>query len=121
MSDPLGVYLCSMCCAKEVVYCGPLLSPAYVESYGVETYPLLPNHSIPSSQATTDQSTLQLRRGIDLDGAHPGSLRAALSRICRYRTVYLFIVNYFSSSNTVSWNTPQMFYLHGIDCYYLLG
>ncbi len=35
--------------------------------------------------------------------------------------MYVCIVLYFSSSNTISWNTPQMVYLCSIVCYYLLG
>ncbi len=58
---------------------------------------------------------------MDLDGAHPGSSRAAQSMICGYRIVYVYSVIYFSSGNIVFWNTPQLIYLRSIDCYYLLG
>jgi hypothetical protein len=58
---------------------------------------------------------------IDLDSVHLVDSRAAQSRICGYRTVYVDIVFYFSSSITVSRNTPQMVYPRRIDCCYLLG
>jgi hypothetical protein len=75
--------------------------------------PLQPGHSSSSRQ-----------------GTHPPPARAliplqpnlgAQSRICGYEIVYVSNVPYSSSSNTVSWNTPQMVYPCSIDCYYLLG
>jgi hypothetical protein len=41
--------------------------------------------------------------------------------MCGCRTEYKNIVMYLFSNNTVSWSTPQMFYLYNTDCYYLLG
>jgi hypothetical protein len=83
--------------------------------------PLHPGHSYPSSQVTTDSVSLQPSRGMDLDSAHPGNSGAAWSMIRGYGIVYVYIVLYFPSSNTVSWNTLQIVYPHSIDCYYLLG
>jgi hypothetical protein len=84
---------------KKLVYC-----LVYVESCGAETCPPTP------SQATGDSVFLQLSRGMDLDSAHLVDLREAQSGICGFRTVYVDIILYFSSSNTISWNTSQMVY-----------
>jgi hypothetical protein len=94
-----------MCHAKEA---GVLWSSALPGLYGImwsRDLPPLP------SQATWDSVFLQLSRGMNLDSGHLVDSRAAKSGICGYRTVYLDIVLYFSSSNTISWNTAQMVYL----------
>jgi hypothetical protein len=57
----------------------------------------------PPSQATEDSVYLQLPRRMNLDSVHS---RVAHSRTCGYGTVYVNIVLYFSSSNTISWNIP---------------
>jgi hypothetical protein len=100
---------CAQCAVqKKLVYCGALTCLAHVVSCGAETCPPPPRTLIPPSQATGDSIYLQLSRGMGLDSAHLVDLRAAQSRFCGYRTVYVHIVLYFSPSNTVSWNTPQM-------------
>jgi hypothetical protein len=72
--------------------------------------PLHQGHSPnPLSQATGDAVYLQLPREMDLNSAHLVDSRAAQSEICSYRTVYVHISLYFSSSNTVFWNTPKRF------------
>ncbi len=104
-------------------WCTVDLCPAWPMWNHVEQRPapLHLGHSSPSSQATTDSVYLQLWRGMDLDGAHPGSSRAAQSVLCSYGIVYASIVIYFSFNDTGTWNTPQMVYLCSIDYYYLLG
>jgi hypothetical protein len=48
-----------------------------------------------------------------------GHLRTAQPRICGHWRVYLNIVLYFSSSNTVFWNVPPNGCLHSTDCSYM--
>jgi hypothetical protein len=115
---------CAQCAMqKKLFYFGALPSLAHVESCGAKTCPAPPRVFIPPppSQATGNSDYLQLWRGMDLDSAHLVDSRAAQSRTCGYRIVYVDIVLYFSSSNTVSWKTLQMIYLSSIDCCYLVG
>ncbi len=107
--------VCQVCscaqCAMQIylVYCGSLPSPAHVESCEAETCLLHPGHPSPSSQVTTDSVYLQPSRGMDLVSAHLVDSGAAKSGIWGFRVVYVHIVLYFSSSNTVSWNTLKLF------------
>ncbi len=109
---------------RKLVHSGSLLSPACVESCGIEMCPS-------STQATHPPSTrpltplppkpVQTQFTSTLDGAHQESLRAAKSVISLCGTMYVNISiyifslhNYFlveHSSNILSAN---------IDCYYLL-
>jgi hypothetical protein len=106
------VQLCLKCYTKEA---GVLWSSAYlahVELCGAETCPP------PPSKATRDSLYMQLPRSMNLDSEHSPTVQ---SGNCGYGTVYVNIVLYFPSSNTVFWNTPQMVYLRSIDCCYFLG
>jgi hypothetical protein len=105
-------------------WCTVELCPAWPMWNHVEQRPvtLHPVHSPPPppSLATGDSGYLQLPRGMDQDRAHLVNLRAAKSGICGYRTVYVHIVLYFSSINTVYWNTSRKVYPCSIDwCYYI--
>ncbi len=90
--------------------CGSLPRLAHVESCEAETCPPPPI-----------QDTTCSLRGMDQDRAHQGDShsQAAQSVITRYGIVYVYFFLYFSSSNTVSWNTQKV-YPGSIDCY-LLG
>ncbi len=99
-------------------WCTVEFCPAWLIWNHMEQRPV-PLHPAPS-QVNGDSVYLQLSRGIHLDSAHLVDSRAAQSVICSYRIVYIDIVLYFSSSNIVSWDTPQMVYQRSIDCCYLL-
>jgi hypothetical protein len=102
-------------------WCTVDLCPTWPMWNHVEQRPTPPahlEHSFAYSQATTDSVYLQPSRGMDLDGTNPGDSWAAQSVIRGYRIVYVYTVLNFSSSNTVSWNTPQMVYPHSTVCYY---
>jgi hypothetical protein len=79
----------------------PRQALAHVESRGVEASLPPPRALIPPPARQQIQSS-NSGRGMDLDGAHPGSSQAAQSVIRSYRIVYVYIVIYFLSSNTVS-------------------
>jgi hypothetical protein len=100
-------------CTVELYPAWPMWN--YLEQRAVPIHPGCP----PPSQATKDSVYLQLPRRMNLDIVH---LRTAQSGTCGYETVYVNIVLYFSSSNTVLWNIPpEMSYPHSTDCCYFLG
>jgi hypothetical protein len=57
---------------------------------------------------------------MNLDGAQQKSLRAAKSVISGRGAVYLNTAIHFPSSNTFSWNTPQILWVLSFDCYCLV-
>jgi hypothetical protein len=120
LTDLSSVQLCLMCRTKEAVFYGAL--PAwpmwnYVEQ---ELVPLHSGHLPPSPQSGHwGFSLLAVSKKDKPDSEH---LRTAQAGTCSYGSVYIDIVLHFPFSNTVSWNTPKMVYLHSIDCCcYFLG
>jgi hypothetical protein len=91
---------------KKLVNCGALPCLAHIELCGAETCPPPPRAPPPISQAKWDSVYLQLSRRINLDSVH---LQTAQSRTCSYKTLYVHVVLYISSSNTLFWNTPKWF------------
>ncbi len=99
-------------------WCAVKLCPPWHRWNHVEQRPapFRPEHSLPSSQATTDSVYKEggpAYYTFSGFASNPGSAATGI--------MYIDIVLYFSFSSTVSWNTPQMVYLHSIDFCYLLG
>ncbi len=102
---------------KKLVYCGALPYLAHVGLCGAETCPPPtqgtrppphPGHPPTPSQAT-HSGYLQLPRSMNMKVY--SIFASGLIRTCGYRTVYVNIVLYFSSSSIVFWNThpPRWF------------
>ncbi len=120
---PSSVELYSMCHTKEA---GVLWSSALHGPCGI----MWSRYLSPSTQGTQptlpvrplgDSVYLQLPRRINLDSVHS---RAVQSRTCVYRTGYVNIVLYISSSNNVFWYAPappQMVYPPSTDCCSFFG
>ncbi len=58
---------------------------------------------------------------MDLDSVVDNREQPNLEPMATGQITYVHIVLYFSSSNTVFWNIPQMVYLHSTDCFALWG
>jgi hypothetical protein len=106
---------------RKLMYCGSLLGQAYVKSCGVEKQPP-PLHSGHSFPLHPGHYGLSLLTALIRDGhGWCTSSEFVRSLICnpRIQDSKCKYWIYLSSSNTVSWNTPQMFYLCSIDSTYI--
>jgi hypothetical protein len=80
--------------------------------------PLRPEHLPPSLSAWVLGLSLLVTLNKDGPGQCSGHLQAAQPRTCSLWKVYVNIVLYFSSNNTVFWNGYPNDYLHKTDgCY----
>jgi hypothetical protein len=96
------MYSCAQCAMQEKsVYCRDVPCLAHMEQ---GPSPSTPEHPSPSLSAWILGIRLLVALNKDGPGQRSGHLQAAQPRTCGPRKMYVNIVFYFLSSNTVFWN-----------------
>jgi hypothetical protein len=107
---------CVQCAIQtKLVYSGASPCLAHVELSGADLSPSTQGTRPPPSQVTGDSVYFQPPRRMNLVSVHSW---AAQSGTCSYR-MRVCIVLYFSSGNTVFWNTTQMVSPRSTDCFFV--